>query len=155
MFFSPKGSQMCCIRKSCSPNKYYLIDLCLLVPFQNLSSLIWHLSKLILAYKKQFVHYQRTKGASILNLYFHCNRNREKYSYIIVNLVFPHFGFWSGNFFLIATFPDHCLLVPFYLHVLHFPMRIIKSHDLETTPMGGATLFFSSSESETSGFQSL
>ena len=25
---------------------------------------------------------------------------------------FSHFGFWSGNFFLIAPFPGHCLLVP-------------------------------------------
>ena len=25
---------------------------------------------------------------------------------------FSHLGFWSGNFFLIAPFPDHCLLVP-------------------------------------------
>ena len=31
---------------------------------------------------------------------------------------FSHFGFWSGNFFLIAPFPDHCLLVPFYLDYL-------------------------------------
>ena len=31
--------------------------------------------------------------------------------YLIVNLVFPHLGFWSGNFFLIAPFPDYCLLV--------------------------------------------
>ena len=30
-------------------------------------------------------------------------------------LVFSHYGFWSGNFFLIAPFPDHCLLVPFYV----------------------------------------
>ena len=34
--------------------------------------------------------------------------------YLIVNLVFSHLGFWSGNFFLIAPFPDLCLLVPFY-----------------------------------------
>ena len=34
--------------------------------------------------------------------------------YLIVNLVFSHLGFWSGNLFLIATFPDLCLLVPFY-----------------------------------------
>ena len=27
--------------------------------------------------------------------------------------VFFHLGFSSGNFFLIASFPDHCLLVPF------------------------------------------
>ena len=30
--------------------------------------------------------------------------------YLIVNLVFSHLGFWGGNFFLIAPFPDHCLL---------------------------------------------
>ena len=36
------------------------------------------------------------------------------YKYLIVNLVFSHLGFWSGNLFLIATFPDRCLLVPFF-----------------------------------------
>ena len=36
------------------------------------------------------------------------------YKYLIVNLVFSHLGFWSGNFFLIAPFPDLCLLVPSY-----------------------------------------
>ena len=30
--------------------------------------------------------------------------------YLIVNLVFPHPDFSSGNFFLTAPFPDHCLL---------------------------------------------
>ena len=37
----------------------------------------------------------------------------SKYKYLIVNLDFPPppLGFWSGNFFLIAPFPDHCLLV--------------------------------------------
>ena len=34
--------------------------------------------------------------------------------YLIVSLVFSHLGFWSGNLFLIALFPDLCLLVPFY-----------------------------------------
>ena len=34
--------------------------------------------------------------------------------YLIVSLVFSHLGFWSGNLFLIAPFPDLCLLVPFY-----------------------------------------
>ena len=34
--------------------------------------------------------------------------------YLIVNLVFSHLGFWSGNRFLIAPFPDLCLLVRFY-----------------------------------------
>ena len=37
---------------------------------------------------------------------------------IIVNLIFPHIVFWSRNFFLIAPFPDRCLLVPFYNHEL-------------------------------------
>ena len=36
------------------------------------------------------------------------------YKYLIVNLVFSHLGFWSGNLFLIAPFPDLCLLVPFF-----------------------------------------
>ena len=35
------------------------------------------------------------------------------YKYLIVGLVFSHLGFWSGNLFLIASFPDRCLLVPF------------------------------------------
>ena len=34
------------------------------------------------------------------------------YGYLIVSLVFSHLGFWSGNLFLIAPFPDLCLLVP-------------------------------------------
>ena len=36
----------------------------------------------------------------------------SKYKYLIANLVFSHLGLWSGNFFLIAPFPDHCLFVP-------------------------------------------
>ena len=36
------------------------------------------------------------------------------YKYLIVSLFFSHLGFWSGNLFLIAPFPDLCLLVPFY-----------------------------------------
>ena len=39
------------------------------------------------------------------------------YKYLIVSLVFSHLGFWSGNLFLIAPFPDLCLLVPFSFHV--------------------------------------
>ena len=52
------------------------------------------------------------------------------YKYLIVSLVFSHLGFWSGNLFLIAPFPDLCLLVHFfhywwsclylYLHVFAF-----------------------------------
>ena len=37
------------------------------------------------------------------------------YKYLIVSLVFSQLGFWIGNLFLIAPFPDLCLLVPFYL----------------------------------------
>ena len=31
----------------------------------------------------------------------------------ICQFSFSHLGFWSRNFFLIAPFPDRCLLVPF------------------------------------------
>ena len=37
------------------------------------------------------------------------------YKYLIVSLVFSHLGFWSGNLFLIAPFPDLCLHVPFHI----------------------------------------
>ena len=36
------------------------------------------------------------------------------YKYLIVSLFFPASGFWSGNLFMIAPFPDRCLLVPFF-----------------------------------------
>ena len=36
------------------------------------------------------------------------------HKYLIVNLAFSHLGFWSRNLFLIAPFPDLCLLVPFW-----------------------------------------
>ena len=32
------------------------------------------------------------------------------HKYLIANL-----GFWSGNLFLVAPFPDHCLLLPLYI----------------------------------------
>ena len=35
------------------------------------------------------------------------------YKYLIVSFVFFHLGFWSGSLFLIAPFPDLCLLVLF------------------------------------------
>ena len=37
------------------------------------------------------------------------------YKYLIVSLVFSHLGFWSGNLFLNAPFPDLCLLVPSFI----------------------------------------
>ena len=48
------------------------------------------------------------------------------YKYLIVSLVFSHLGFWSGNLFLIAPFPDLCLLVP--LHSID----PLQKHHLET-----------------------
>ena len=33
------------------------------------------------------------------------------YKYLIVNLIFSHLGFWNGNLYLVAPFPDLCLLV--------------------------------------------
>ena len=41
------------------------------------------------------------------------------YKYLIVSLVFSHLGFWSGNLFLIAPFPDLCLLVPLDIYLSH------------------------------------
>ena len=46
----------------------------------------------------------------------------SSYKYLIVNLVFSHLGFWSGNLFLIAPFPDLCLLVPLYVQ----PQKIVR-----------------------------
>ena len=37
--------------------------------------------------------------------------------YLIVTLVFSHLGFWSGNLFLIASFSDLCLLIPFFFNI--------------------------------------
>ena len=41
------------------------------------------------------------------------------YKYLIVSLVFSHLGFWIGNLFVIAPFPDLCVLVPFFHPQLH------------------------------------
>ena len=38
------------------------------------------------------------------------------YKYLIVCLVFSHLGFRSGSLFLIAHFPDLCLLVLFFIN---------------------------------------
>ena len=46
------------------------------------------------------------------------------YKYLIVNLGFSHLGFWSENLFLIAPFPDFCLLVPFSVPLSISPMEI-------------------------------
>ena len=44
----------------------------------------------------------------------------SRYKYLVVGLVFSRLGFWSGNLFLIAPFPDLCLLVPFCFSHLGF-----------------------------------
>ena len=49
------------------------------------------------------------------------------YKYLIVGLVFSRLGFWSGNLFLIAPFPDLCLLLPFCkFHLLELPIYVLK-----------------------------
>ena len=49
------------------------------------------------------------------------------YKCLIVSLVFSHLGFWSESLFLIAPFPDLCLLVLFVL--LHLPyLRLFVAH---------------------------
>ena len=53
--------------------------------------------------------------------------------YLIVSLVFSHLGFWNGNLFLIAPFPDLCLLVPFYseaIRHLDTSTKVFQSEDL-------------------------
>ena len=53
------------------------------------------------------------------------------YKCLSVGLVFFPPRFWSGNLFLIAPFPDLCLLVPFLtayiLHVCACPYMYIKN----------------------------
>ena len=69
------------------------------------------------------------------------------YKYLIVGLVFSHLGFWSGNLFLIAPFPDLCLLVPFF-GVLEMD-KINKNH-LVYEGMGSRMRFFKTMGNRTS-----
>ena len=48
------------------------------------------------------------------------------YKYLIVSLVF-----WSGNLFLIAPFPDLCLLVPFDSF-----FNVLLEHNSVEIPLG-------------------
>ena len=59
------------------------------------------------------------------------------FKYLIVNLVFPHLGFRSGNLFLTEPFPDLCLLVSFHM-VIFFLMHFIL--DSKNTPSSMAIL---------------
>ena len=59
------------------------------------------------------------------------------YKYLTVSLVFSHLGFWSGNLFLIAPFPDLCLLVPFYgkiKYYIYWTCQSSKSNGLFDVP---------------------
>ena len=49
------------------------------------------------------------------------------YKYLIVNLVFSHLGFWSGNLFLVAPFPDLCLLVVLYFFPHAYKIPFIET----------------------------
>ena len=49
------------------------------------------------------------------------------YKCLIVNLVFSHLGFWSGNLFLIAPFPDFCLIVLFCIQTFLKNHRVIRA----------------------------
>ena len=56
------------------------------------------------------------------------------YKCLIVSLVFSHLGFWSGNLFLIAHFPDLCLLVPFYTLYKYAKIRKRRNQKEIPTP---------------------
>ena len=57
--------------------------------------------------------YWEIAAHSAYNMFSMAYNMFSKYKYLSVNLGFSYLGFWSGNFFLIAPFPDNCLLVPF------------------------------------------
>ena len=58
------------------------------------------------------------------------------YKYLIINLVFSHLGFWSGNLFLIAPFPDLCLLVLFHPVSVTETSSVIDIEDSKSTEAG-------------------
>ena len=52
--------------------------------------------------------------------------NEKSPLYVGPSLVFSHLGFWNGNLFLIAPFPDLCLLVLFSLYYENFHSMMSK-----------------------------
>ena len=50
------------------------------------------------------------------------NRKPQMGCHVLRRHVWCYLGFWSGNLFLIAPFPDLCLLVLFYT-VCHVPQK--------------------------------
>ena len=61
------------------------------------------------------------------------------YKYLIVSLVFSHLGFWSGSLFLIAPFPDLCLLVLFFNALLK--VHSIKSRSFSLIRLCGNVVY--------------
>ena len=64
------------------------------------------------------------------------------YKYLIVNLVFSRLSFWNGNLFLIAPFPDLCLLVPSYLVCLYNHIQFVTGLPLLSRLVGKPTMWF-------------
>ena len=68
---------------------------------------------------------------------------------------FSHLGFWTGDFFLIAPFPDHCLLSPFctskklklddQTSITTFPLSSVSSRldSISIEPFRGTDLYIS------------
>ena len=77
------------------------------------------------------------------------------YKYLIVSLVFSHLGFWSGNLFLIAPFPDLCLLVPLYVNnttcLSAVICRVYKHKDLNCLELSSKLCHVTSSRGGLSG----
>ena len=67
------------------------------------------------------------------------------YKYLIVSLVFSHLGFWSGNLFLIAPFPDLCLLVSLYYGRLTLYADTTSLYDVTTTLYYGLLSLYATS----------
>ena len=66
------------------------------------------------------------------------------YKYLIVSLVFSHLGLWIGNLFLIAPFPDLCLLVPFYeMFCIHQRIHSLECSELLNSASKFPLLIFS------------
>ena len=89
-----------------------------------LDTSIFYLHRENKTFDQQFIYCAASKYAADLSICFHiCNKQVTEwpsivkiaahsaydmfswYKYLIVNLVFPHLGFWSGIFFLIVPFP--------------------------------------------------
>ena len=77
---------------------------------------LWSNGLVLPIYKSGNAHdpcnYRGIAITSCLAKLFNRLMNKRLTRFLIVSLVFSYLGFWSGNLFLIAPFPDLCLLVP-------------------------------------------